>query len=82
MVLTIFLALLSRGVLHIHTICISFDRSPHNEQLCLTNHCCQLNCSLIIQKYVQNLLLRTSLCYFSQSPVILILMAVGMQEAG
>ncbi len=47
-------------------LCISFDSSSHIEKLCLWNHICQSNGALDIQKYVKNLLLRTSLWFFSQ----------------
>ncbi len=59
------LKLLSMFIIHIkHYFFVLFNRSPYSEQLCSRNNACQSNCSLNINKYVINLLLRTSLCFF------------------
>ncbi len=55
------------NISHIHSKCISYDRSRHAEQLCLKNHCCQSNSLINILHYVKNLLLQINPRFFAQS---------------
>ena len=40
---------------HMHNVFIPHDRTPHSEQLCLQDNCCELNRLLNIEDYLKNL---------------------------
>lgn len=45
---------ISRDVSHMHKVFIPHDRTPHSEQLCLQDNCCESNRLLNIGDYLKN----------------------------
>jgi len=45
---------ISRDVSHVHNVFIPHDRTPHSEQLCLQDNCCELSRPSNIGDYLKN----------------------------